>query len=240
MIPRHPDGSVSIAIQGETLWLMPQRVAYWVGARTLLVADVHFGKAAAFRALGVAVPEGTTGAALERLDAALHATNAMRVVFLGDFLHAREGRAPTTLEAVRAWRARWARVEMLLVRGNHDRGAGDPPPDADIRCADAPVVEPPFALAHHPAESRQGFVLAGHLHPGALLRGAARQRARLPCFWARRGGLVLPAFGDFTGLAEIEPAPGDRVFVVADGDVVEVGHAAPDHPGGMRKNSIKG
>ena len=211
----------SISIRGETLWLLPQRVAYWVRARTLLVADAHFGKAAAFRSLGVAVPGGTTGAALERLDAALGATGATRVVFLGDFLHAREGRAPATLAAVSAWRSRWTGVDMTLVRGNHDRAAGDPPPEAGIACADAPVVEPPFVLTHHPADSRDGYVLAGHVHPGAVLRGPGRQRERLPCFWQRRGCLVLPAFGDFTGLGEIAPAPGDRVFVVAGDEVVE-------------------
>lgn len=221
MTARLPDGAASVAIRGETLWLLPQRVAYWVAARTLLVADAHFGKAAAFRSLGVAVPGGTTGAALERLDAALDATGARRVVFLGDFLHAREGRAPATLAAVSAWRARRPEVEMLLVRGNHDRGAGDPPPEAGISCADAPVVEPPFVLAHHPADSRDGYVLAGHVHPGALLVGAGRQRERLPCFWQRRGCLLLPAFGDFTGLGEIAPEPGDRVFILAGDEIVQ-------------------
>ena len=215
------EGSAVLPVAGERLWLMPQRVAFWERMRTLLVADAHFGKAAAFRSLGVAVPGGTTLAALQRLDGALQATAARRVVFLGDFLHAREGRAPATLDAVREWRARHADIEMVLVRGNHDRGAGDPPDDAGIRCVDAPLLERPFVLAHHPRDAREGYVIAGHLHPGAVLRGAARQRERVPCFWARRGGLVLTAFGEFTGLAEIEPEAGDRVFVVAGDQVLE-------------------
>jgi len=32
----------------------------------------------------------------------------------------------------------------------------------------------------------------------------------------------LPAFGHFTGVAEVSPATGDRVFVIADQSVVEV------------------
>ena len=210
-------------VRGQMLHLLPQRAAYWAEARTLLVADAHFGKAATFRALGVPVPGGTTADALRRLDGALAETSARRVIFLGDLLHAREGRAAATLDAIAAWRARHADIEMVLVRGNHDRGAGDPPDATGIRCADAPLLEAPFALAHHPGASRDGYVLAGHLHPGATLLGGGRQRERLPCFWFRPAGAVLPAFGDFTGLAEIEPAPGDRVFVVAGGEVVEVG-----------------
>jgi uncharacterized protein len=34
---------------------------------------------------------------------------------------------------------------------------------------------------------------------------------------------VLPAFGSFTGLGMITPEPGERVFVVAEGEVVPVG-----------------
>jgi hypothetical protein len=33
---------------------------------------------------------------------------------------------------------------------------------------------------------------------------------------------VLPAFGAFTGTADVQPVPGDRVFVVAGDEVVEV------------------
>jgi metallophosphoesterase superfamily enzyme len=58
-------------------------------------------------------------------------------------------------------------------------------------------------------------VLAGHLHPCVVLAGGARQRERLPCFWFGRDVGVLPAFGDFTGCAEITVEPGDRVWVVA-------------------------
>ena len=161
------------------------------------------------------MPGGTTADGLARLDAALARTAARRVVFLGDYLHARAGRVPETLGALAAWGARHAALAQLLVRGNHDRGAGDPPPALGVRCVDAPLAEPPFVLAHHPARDAAGHVLAGHLHPGARLAGAGRQRERLPCFWVRGACTVLPAFGDFTGLLDVAPAAGDRVYVVA-------------------------
>lgn len=216
------DGEVLVEVAGEPLRLLPERAAYRERTRTLLVADAHFGKAAAFRALGVPVPEATTLDGLRRLDAMLARTGARRIVFLGDYLHAREGRAPATLEALARWHERHADVELLLVRGNHDRGAGDPPRESGVRCVEAPLVEPPFVLAHHPTVSPDGFVIAGHLHPAAALEGPGRQRERLPCFWLGERGMVLPAFGDFTGLAEIEAKRGDRVWVVAGREVVQV------------------
>ncbi|HEX5724288.1 MAG TPA: ligase-associated DNA damage response endonuclease PdeM [Longimicrobiaceae bacterium] len=211
-----------VELAGERVRLLPERALFWARASTLLVADAHWGKAAAFRAAGVAVPGGTTSAGLARLTRALARTGAERLVFLGDLFHAREGKAPRTLAALRDWRRSHARVAMTLVRGNHDRRAGDPPAELDIACCDPPCAAPPFVFLHHPAEPPRGYALAGHLHPSVTLRGRGRQVERFPCFhFGPRVG-VLPAFGDFTGSADVAPAPGDRVFVVAGDEVVEV------------------
>ena len=209
-------------VAGEELQLLPERAAYWVRERTLLIADPHFGKAAAFRAGGVPVPRGTTTENLRRLDDALVRTDARRIVFLGDFLHAREGRAPETLRVLNEWRATRAGVEMLLVRGNHDARAGDPPTELAIRCENGPIAEAPFVFAHHPTTSNDGYVLAGHIHPGVWLHGAGRQYERLPCFWFGEQTAVLPAFGEFTGLASVDVREGDRVWVVAGNEVIDV------------------
>jgi DNA ligase-associated metallophosphoesterase len=212
----------SAIVAGETLLLLPERAVYWERAGALLVADPHFGKAAAFRAGGVPVPRGTTTENLRRLDTAITRTGAQRVVFLGDFLHAREGRAPETLRVLNEWRASHASMDMLLVRGNHDARAGDPPRELAIRCDNAPVREAPFVFAHHPALSDDGYVLCGHIHPGVWLHGAGRQFERLPCFWFGPRTAVLPAFGEFTGLASVDVIEGDRVWVVAGDEVIPV------------------
>jgi uncharacterized protein len=217
-------GAVSVSVAGEQLQLLPERAAFWPRGSLLLVADPHWGKAAAFRAAGLAVPGGTTAEGLRRLDVALARTGARRLAFLGDFFHAREGRSAATLNALAEWRGAHPALEVLLVRGNHDRHAGDPPASLGIGVAGTPSVpEPPFVLAHFPDPSPEGYVLAGHLHPAVTLRGSGRQRAVLPCFHFRARVGVLPAFGAFTGAARIRPAEGDRVFVVADTEVMQVG-----------------
>ena len=105
-------------------------------------------------------------------------------------------------------------LRVAVRRGEHDRHAGDPPSELNIDCVDEPHLESSFVLAHHPQQSRYGYVLAGHLHPGAPLVGRGRMRERLPCFWLGHRCGVLPAFGDFTGLLDAprseatpDPAP---------------------------------
>jgi uncharacterized protein len=211
-------------VGGVALQLLPRKAAWWPDERTLLVADAHVGKAVSYRRLGVPVPEATTGGNLDALDALLAAHDARRIVFLGDLLHSRQARDAATLAAVAAWRAQRNELELVLVRGNHDDRAGDPPPDWGVQCVDEPFVlprAPQLALCHHPQPHAGRYVLAGHHHP-CITVGRGIDRLRLPCFHVGARVGVLPAFGAFTGMHPIERAPGDRVFVVADNAVHEV------------------
>lgn len=202
---------------GTTLRLLPQRAAYLPDHATLLVADAHFGKAQSFRRLGVPVPGGTTAETLQRLGAAVAATGAARIVFLGDLLHSVHGRAAAVVDAVARWRDAHGRLDLTLVRGNHDAHAGDPPPAWGVRCVDAPLPLPDstLALSHHPHPVPGRYVLAGHVHPAAVVSGRAHDSLRLPCFHFGADVGLLPAFGAFTGSHVVPRAPGDRVWVVA-------------------------
>lgn len=198
---------------GQTLWLMPDRALYWPDRRALLVADVHIGKAASYRALHQPVPRGTTDTTLQRLDALLAACDCEQLIILGDFLHARTARAPATMARLQVWRARHAGLRIVLIRGNHDRHAGDPPTKLGIEIKDEPWIVLPFALQHEPGLHPDYPVLAGHVHPTFILRGRARQRLRLPCFVMGPQVSLLPAFGEFTGGWNIEPRDGSRIFL---------------------------
>ena len=201
------------------MWLLPERAIFWPRRNTLFVADAHFGKAAAFRAGGLPVPVGTTSDNLRRLSDALSRTGARRLVCLGDLLHARAGRADQLLQEVAAWRALQPTLQWLLVRGNHDRHAGDPPIEWNVDCVEEPFEDPPFVLRHLPQVDPAGHILAGHLHP-AVRVGRGKLSETLPCFYLGKRMVILPAFGAFTGTATVRPAEGDRVVVIADGELV--------------------
>ena len=219
------DGDQEISIAGQRLTLLPERAVFWQSQSTVFIADPHFGKSATFRASGIPVPAGTTADAVERLEAIVARMKATRVIFLGDFLHAREGRSRQMLDELRRWRERCRDLELLLVRGNHDRHAGDPPGELNVECVDAPYELPPFVLTHHPKQFETGYGVAGHVHPAVRLSGRGRQHLRLPCFLFGAHSAILPAFGDFTGFADIEPEPGDQIYAVAELGVIRVNDA---------------
>ncbi len=213
---------IATELAGEAVTLLPEKALHWPGGGTLFVADLHWGKAASFRAVGVAVPNGSIHADLDRLGRALAATAAARLVILGDLFHDLASKSAEVRDAVRDWRDARPDLEVLLVRGNHDRRSGDPPAGWGIRSESEPVAAGPFGCRHFPDPTPGLYTLAGHVHPSVTLRGAGRQRLRLPCFHFGPSVGILPAFGGFTGTVDVPVSAGDRVYVVADDEVLAV------------------
>ena len=210
-----------VELAGEQLWLLAHKAIYWPARKMLIIADIHFGKAAAFRALGVPVPRGTTTQNLLALDTLLARYACEEIVFLGDFLHARAAHAAATVAAMLAWRARHRDVRLTVVRGNHDAHAGDPAAALCIRMVDEPHSVGKLSFCHHPDTAAPGYVLAGHVHPVYHLR-ADGDGLRLPCFLLGPSHAILPAFGAFTGGHALRPAAGERVYVTADAAIFAI------------------
>ena len=205
---------LAINYADQIVWLLPEHALWWPAQRVLFVADLHLGKAATYRALGQPVPAGTTDENLRRLSQLIEHYQPVQLVFLGDFLHAAQARTPSVLQALATWRASSSTLHCVLVRGNHDSRAGDPPPNLRIEVVNEPHLLGPFAACHHPQAHPTHAVLAGHLHPALQLRGPARDRLRLPCFCFEDRQAILPAFGEFTGGWLVPPQPGLRLYAV--------------------------
>lgn len=192
--------------------------------RTLVLADTHFGKSAAFRARGLPVPEGDTIADLARIDALIAKEEVTEVVIAGDLLHARVGCAPEVLDLLVPW-MRATSVTVTLVEGNHDRSCGHSPLGPDFPLIPE-VTRGGFHILHDPDEeldNGDGFHIGGHLHPAVRIKDGTGPGFRAPVFWLRQNQLVLPAFGSFTG-GQLYPfeRTTDRLFTPLNHRVVEL------------------
>lgn len=236
---------LAIEWMNQSWELLPQKALHWPRQSAAIVADVHFGKAASFRHHGVPVPRGTTARDLARLSDIIEHTRCERLIVLGDLLHAKHGRDDQTMCAVAAWRAMHASLDILLVRGNHDHSAGDPPDDWRMRCVDEPHDLDGVLLRHTPVDVRTAdslalagrgtrasagvqrdaaFSIAGHVHPCVRLCDVVDGSSmRAPCFVVSPRAILLPAFGSFTGAHPVRPREGDRVFAVGGAEeIIEV------------------
>ena len=210
---------------GHRWELRPEKAVVRNDTRTVVVADLHLGKSGHFRTHGIPVPASTDADTLGRLSRLLDAVAAETLVVLGDFFHSKAGVTPSMLSELARFRDRHAVVEMVNIRGNHDRHAGDPPGDLGIHCLAGPVADGGVLFAHQPedlGEEHAGLpLMCGHLHPAVNLRGRS-DRMRLPCFRFAEDHAVLPAFGAFTGMKAIRPSRGDRIFICGPGHVADV------------------
>ena len=84
-----------VTLHGEAVELLPEKAVYWPREETLLVADLHLGKPDTFLAAGIAVPRDTAVADLATLTRLLERTAALRLVVLGDLLHALRRHPPS-------------------------------------------------------------------------------------------------------------------------------------------------
>jgi uncharacterized protein len=222
-------GALVTQIQSTPIWLLPDKAIFLPQQNILMVADVHIGKAATFRSLGVPVPGGTTQENLQRLTALVEQTQASRLVILGDLFHGPEAKQKSILQAFGLWRQSVKAVEVVLVTGNHDAKARLSLAALGVReiANHCLVTVPGFALNHEPTVQTVGepFAICGHWHPVFRINGKAKSDSlRLPCFWRQEHQLVLPAFGEFTGGHPVDWQVGDAVYVT---DGVKVHAVSP-------------
>jgi len=216
-----PQGSLSLPILGCEFWLLPQKALFRPDDNLLIISDLHIGKAAHFRKHGIAVPALVNRNNFWNLSGLFDYLLPERVLFLGDLSHS---------DFNAEWRdfadflALYPAIRFELVTGNHDILSPEYYAEAGIISLPA-LLEDRYGFIHDGAaraEDSSRFYFSGHIHPAVRLYGKARQSARVPCFWMNPDGMVLPAFGDFTGKHTIEPAKSDRVFVIAGNKCLEV------------------
>jgi uncharacterized protein len=211
---------VSFTLAHEEVELLPHRALYWRAKEILLIADLHLGKINHFRKSGVPVPLKANDRNVTLLLEIIQALKPMRVIFLGDLFHSHYNEEWEVLgQLIR----HFSTISFELVLGNHDILSKHQYAKHGI-VLHTELHQAPFLFTHHPIEEYEGeeYNLAGHIHPGARLIGKAKQQVMLPCFYFGRRQGILPAFGAFTGLAQVRPKKNDQIFVIVDDKILKV------------------
>jgi len=180
-----------ISVSGHAMQPLAAGALNWKAEDTLLVADLHLEKGAAFAALGMLLPPYDTRTTLERLAKVIRALEPRRVVALGDSFHRADSMAKEDLAFLlelqqgRDW---------FWICGNHDPHL--PASVGGTVCTTLTICG--LTLRHKPAAAQTVREIAGHLHPVARItrRGSMIRRR---CFATDGSQLVMPAFGAYTG-----------------------------------------
>jgi uncharacterized protein len=212
---------VSVEFGGFSLVFLKDKALWIKELSTLLIADLHFGKAAHFRKSGIPIPEPVHDSDLARLRHLQESLRPIHTFFLGDLFHS-------------DWNGQWEALDVFLresegteyhlVKGNHDILSPQIYQQSILRIHEKPVTWGKFILSHEPMEQVVSGLLniCGHVHPGVRLIGKARQSVRIPCFFQTGSCLLLPAFGNFTGLACVQPKSEDKVWGITGEKIIPI------------------
>lgn len=210
-------------IAGSNFELLAEKAVYWKEQNILLLADLHLGKINHFRKSGYPVPVSANDVNTTVLIDLLNKFNPGRTIFLGDLFHSHYNEEWEVLgQVIRHFKS----CSFELVMGNHDIMSALQYERHQVRVHQSSLEIDNILFTHEPLAEVPGkkYNLSGHIHPGARLYGKGRQALTLPCFYFGQNKGILPAFGSFTGLYPLQPKKGDRVFVIAEGSVIEMHH----------------
>jgi len=202
-----------LLIKDQKLVLSAERCLYWEDQQTLILSDMHIGKAAHFRKAGIAIPQQIFQEDLLRLFQQVHFFSPKRIIVTGDLFHSE---ANLEHEWFSKWRSALAGIQLILVKGNHEILHNQLYEKLGIEVVERELIAAPFRFAHdlNNHSDEQLFLFSGHTHPGIKLAGKAKQSFVFPCFYFTEAYCILPAFSKFTGKHLVEMKMGEQVFAI--------------------------
>jgi len=208
-----------IELKGEKMALLPERAVWWEKEKTLIVADLHWGKSAHFRKNGIAIPTQTQANDELRLAKILREQHAERLIIAGDLFHSRSNEQ---VEVFSHFRQHHQSLHIDLVIGNHDILKDEQYEHFRLTQHKECLNLAPFCIAHDQLNSDH-FVLHGHLHPALKIKskGYNQPALKLCCFAQDNQRMILPAFGKFTGTYLLEPGDFEHLYLVAETSVIQ-------------------
>lgn len=212
----------TITFNKQELILNNQRSIFWKETKSLILSDLHLGKAAHFRKHGIAIPMDTSLADLNRLENLIGHYQPEQVIVVGDLVHAGINQEVLLLEA---FRQKYRQLHLHLVKGNHDRLSPQVSERFGIHHHKEVFELERIHFKHHPADSkdRSSFRISGHIHPGVSIIIPPKRHLRLPCFLVSEYQIILPAFSKFTGLDSSDMSTAYQCYAITDDLIFPVG-----------------
>ncbi len=201
--------------------LLPQKAIFWEAENTLIIADLHLGKASHFRKAGLAIPAKSSEADYENLESLLAHYQPNSLLILGDLFHSSYNNEWLQFGALIK---KFPEISFELVMGNHDILCLESYNSIGLKLLSETLIKDNIIFSHHPlANLPEGQInFAGHIHPGVQLVGLGKQKITMPCFYFKNTSFILPAFGALTGLKLMKKEKNTLIYGISGGKIFEI------------------
>jgi len=180
------------------LWITDEYCAFLKKEKVVVVSDLHLGYESVMLHEGVTIPKFQNRTMLQRLHRILGRFKPRRLIVAGDFKHEfSRNLTQEWIEVDRVLDDLLKRVEVSLVRGNHDNYLTTILSSRGMQLHDRLDVGG-FSIVHghKDAPGDETGLIIGHEHPSVRIRDDVGIGHKLPCYlWSDKSQtLVLPAF----------------------------------------------
>jgi len=216
--------------QGTEFWLLPQKSIYLPNTATWVIADLHFGKIQHFRKHGIPIPAEAAIPDYQNLIALTQSKPTKRIIFLGDIFHSHYNQEwEKIIQLFQEFHQQ--EIELILTTGNHDVLHNKHYQAAHLICCPQFIIndliflhEPPLndEITKNNNQDSEYLYIVGHIHPGIIIKGKAKQSLKFPCFAAVDQVIYMPAFGETTGLHCPKWPSNAQIWAIANHAIIEV------------------
>ena len=220
-------------ISGETFVFTSEHALFWPKRNTLVISDLHLGKAETFQQNGLWLPAEAQHTDLKTIKNLLNEFDAAELYILGDLIHTAKGMTAQLIDGFANW-SQTLNAKITVTTGNHDQSFFEkrwPHSWNHITPVDSIVVDH-FLFQHEPdlseikneydlsntlpaadARAKINFAWYGHLHPKIRLDDGVL-KTRVSCFYLKATQGFLPAFSSLAGGETIHLGRGETAVAV--------------------------
>ncbi|WP_413533036.1 ligase-associated DNA damage response endonuclease PdeM [Empedobacter brevis] len=197
---------------------LPQKLMHLPEQKTLVIADWHLGKIEHFRKNGAFLPQINNQKEYIFIQQLIKNLGLKKIILLGDLFHSELN--SDWFDFVEFLQLN-SQIEFILTKGNHDIL-----PTEFYQIENLTVVKSyqidDLIFTHKSSETEPHQLnIIGHHHPGIIVKARARQSYRLPCFYLENNTLIMPAFGEMTGLYIYEKTNQNQIFLILGQEIIE-------------------
>ena len=198
---------IRLIFHGNPLYLDGRGCIYWPQKKSLIISDLHLGKARAFDQHGFNLPDYEADETLAKLQTLLAEYQPTRLILLGDSFHTTSSWDELSIKQKNKLSSITQAIpECIWILGNHDPNI----PRSLVGLRKQQLSYENIILTHdYLVEQRPQII--GHFHPKTKV-SLGRKTIRCSCFIQTKNTLILPAFGSFTGGLDIESSDFKNMF----------------------------
>ena len=225
--------SKELEIKGEKFFFTSEHALFWPRRNTLVISDLHLGKAETFQQNGLWLPTEAQHTDLDKIKILIKDLGATELYVLGDLIHTAKGMTTQLIDDFANW-SHAINAKITITTGNHDQSFFQkcwPCSWSHVTPVDSVSVDR-FLFQHEPAkveipiestkveiqseangEKSIDYAWYGHLHPMIRVDDGVL-KTRMPCFYLQASQGFLPAFSSLAGGETVRLGRGEKAVAV--------------------------